>query len=295
MTILYNGPIFALLVNLRGDEMRLGITRRIKQASKDVKQADVRKAIRSPIPENENFPLKRNAPVPGAKEVKELPPKEALDHGSFESAANYVPIEVESSKGKRYSIMIPKSYINTVPKKWAWNGERYRVAELIAMGIPIAQIPDDPEVHIKSRMIIYGWLQHPEFKEHVDGITLETGFANKRERIAQLNRLTRELFTKVIRGIDSVPLTDKSIGPILTAIQTTAKLIAQEKEEFIEEAKITQDTNITGTITNVHQHVHNLLDSKTTEERKALEKTFDEISEDIIRAITGDKSTEFPS
>ena len=263
----------------------------LKKVSKPVKKEDLKTQVLG-----ENDPTKGKhiqnrgtRPLPKAKEVIPLEKSESLDKGSLSATSDYTTIEVESSQGKRYKLVVPKSYATCVPKVWSWNAERYRVAELIALGVPISHIPEDPQVMIKSRMVIYGWLQHPEFKEHVDGITMETGFANKRERIAGLNRLTQKLFDKVIRELEGIPLTDKSIGPVLSAIQTTAKLIAQEKQEFIEESKVTQDTNITGAITTVQADIENVMESKSEEERKALARAFDEMGDDIIRAITGGK------
>lgn len=269
--------------------MSKGVIRGLKKLSKPVKPADKRSAINNPVPkkvEGSKPKTVRHTKAPGALKVEEI---ETEDHGSFDPNVEYVEVEVESSRGKRYKIVIPKSYVRGVPKKWKWDAEKYRVAELIAMGVPISQIPDDPQVIIKSRMIIYCWLQHPEFKEHVDGITLETGWANKRERISGLNRLNRILFDKIVNELDRIDITDKSIGAILTSIQTTAKLIAQEKEEFVEESKITADTTITGSMTNVNVEtkLEELLQSKSDVERKELEKEFDNMGDDIIRALTG--------
>lgn len=266
------------------------VKRGIKKASTTVKKSEMREEVlRSPVPKQKQ--VDRHKEIPGPKHIEELPIEESEDAGSLSPTNDYIPIEVESSNGKRYKIMVPKSYKRSVPLTWKWTKERYRVAELIAMGMPFSHIPNDPEVNITSRMVIYGWLQHPEFKEHVDGITMETGFANKRERIAGLNRLTQRLYDKVIAELEGVKLTDKSIGPVLTAIQTTAKLIAQEKQEFIEESKITQDTTVTGTIHNVHHKLDDILQSKTEEERKALAEAFDTVGNDIIRAITGEKES----
>ena len=136
---------------------------------------------------------------------------------------------------------------------------------------------------------MYGWLQHPEFKEHVDGLTLETGWANQRERIAGLNKITALLFDKVINEIGHVKLTDKSIGPVLSAIQTIAKQISQEKGEFVEQTSIEQSTTIQGTLGLAAIPVEMMLNTKTAEERKALEAEFDAVGNDIIRSITGEK------
>lgn len=228
-------------------------------------------------------------PLASRENVKsKTPPSEEQAHMHGRKSKEFVEVTVTGSKGQKYQIVVPTSYKESVPKTWKWNAERYRVAELIAMGVPIAQIPDDPQVTI-ARMTIYCWLEHPEFREHVDGLTMETGFANKRERIAQLNRLTREMFNKVIREMDALKLTDKSVGAFLTAIQTTAKLLAQEKEEFVEESKVTSEVDITGTVVNVEAKLNDFMQSKSAEERRTLEQEFDAIGNDIIRSFTGSK------
>lgn len=205
-------------------------------------------------------------------------------------------ITLMGSKGERYTVAVPASYVAAIPKTWEWTQERYKVAELIAEGVPLAQIPDHPEVTIRSRMTIYGWLEHPEFKEHVDALVMETGWANRRERLSNLSHLNQVLLNKVLREIDSIKLTDKSLGAILSAVQGGSKLIAQEKGEFIEESKVTQDTNISGTLgtANLNIDMENYLETKTEDERKGLEKEFADIGDDIIRQLTGtkDKPTE---
>jgi hypothetical protein len=202
---------------------------------------------------------------------------------------NFAEITLTGSKGEKYTVTVPASYTEAVPKTWEWNEERYKVAEYIAEGVPIANIPDMPGVTLRSRMTIYGWLEHPEFKNHVDGLVLETGWANRRERMSNLQFLNRLLLQKVVKEIDGVKLTDKSLGAILSALQGGSKLIAQEKGEFIEESKVTQDTNITGTVTNISAKVEDFMSSKSDEERKALENEFDNMGDDIIRTLTGNK------
>lgn len=204
---------------------------------------------------------------------------------------DFETITIMGSKGQKYSVVVPASYVNAIPKVWEWNAERYKVAELIADGVPIAQIPDHPEVSFRSRMVIYGWLEHPEFKEHVDALVMETGWANRRERLSNLQHINRVLLNKLVREIDSIKLTDKSLGSVLTALQAGSKLIAQEKGEFIEETKVTQDTNISGTLGTiaVTQTFEELMEGKTEDERKALEKEFEAAGDEIIRQLTGAK------
>lgn len=204
-------------------------------------------------------------------------------------AREFETITISGSKGQSYKVVVPATYVRAIPKVWEWTPERYRVAELVAEGIPLAQIPSYPEVTIKSRMTIYGWLEHPEFKEHVDALILETGWANRRERISKLSRLNEILLNKVVNELDKVKMTDKMAGALLSAIQAGAKLLAQEKGEFVEESKVTQDTNITGTVKTITAKLEDYVASKTADERKELEKEFDQAGDDIIRAISGDK------
>jgi len=199
--------------------------------------------------------------------------------------SEYVEMEVTSSKGKKYRIVIPQSYSNQVPKKWVWTAQRYRVAEQIAEGIPVKQVAEAEGLH---KTTIYAWLEHPEFREHVDGITLESGYANKRERIARLNRLTQKLEEKLMRELSALKLNEKSVGAILTAIGQFTKHLAQEKEEFVEASKVEQQTNVSGTIGVAHVNVEKVLNSADEEERRKLEEEFNKIGDDIIRSITGD-------
>lgn len=212
-----------------------------------------------------------------------------MEVGGQRKTREFEEITISGSKGQRYTVVVPATYVKAIPKVWEWTAERYRVAELVAEGIPLTQIPDMPGVTIKSRMTIYGWLEHPEFKEHVDALVLETGWANRRERIAKLTMLNEKLLNKVMREIDSVKLSDKMAGALLSAIQAGSKLLAQEKGEFVEESKVTQDTNITGTVATVSANLDDLLSSKSAEEIKELEKEFDGIGDDIIRGLTGNK------
>jgi len=198
----------------------------------------------------------------------------------------YVQLDVKGSGGKIYTIVIPRGYRDAIPKTWKWNAKRYKVAEMISAGFPIRRIAKTLGV---NKALIYAWLQHPEFKGHVDGLTMESGWANKQERIAGLNKITRLLFDKVVAEINGVNLTDKSIGPVLVAIQTIAKQIAQEKDEFVEQSKVEQNTNMSGTIGVAVANMDMIIASKSAEERRVLEAQFKEISDDVIRGITGEK------
>lgn len=260
------------------------IKSKVLKAGKPVQGKDIKQALGF---EDADIGRKNYRPkeAPGAIEVEEI------GNGSFSKAVEYTTIEVESSKGKRYRIVVPQSYAEGIPRKWKWDIQKYQVAELIAHGVPISQIPRHPEITLKSRMTIYAWLQHPEFKEHVDGLTLETGWANKRERIAGLNRLTDMLFSKLANEIDGVKLTDKSIGAIISGLQQASKLISQEKEEFVEESKVTQETHLSGSITTIEAKLDDFMASKTDDERRALEEEFDKIGNSIIEGITGAKET----
>lgn len=248
----------------------------------------VAKGVRSATVENNlNKEKQRNTPLPSEGNIIEA---SETGGNTRRKATEYEEITISGSKGQKYRVAVPASYVKTIPKVWEWNAERYKVAELIADGIPISQIPDHPDVTIRSRITIYGWLEHPEFKEHVDALVLETGWANRRERLNNLQHLQKILLRKVVNEIDSVKLTDKALGAVLSALQTGSKLIAQEKGEFVEESKVTQDTNITGTVATVTAQLEDMLASKSEEERKALEQEFDSIGDDIIRSLTGDKN-----
>lgn len=221
---------------------------------------------------------------------RELPTSEVLEVKDTEEAkkdgSDYATIEVKGSNGKTYRIVIPKSYYKLVPKTWSWNEKRYKVAEHIAAGFPMTDIAKICDI---DRTAIYGWLQHPEFKEHVDGLILETGWANKHERIAGLNKLTSLLFKKVVNEIDQVKLTDKSIGAVLSSIQMIAKQLGIEKEELAEQLKVAQETTLSGAIGVASVDLSSILSNKTAEERIALEAEFNNIGNDIIRSITGEK------
>lgn len=214
------------------------------------------------------------------------PTPKAGDPSPLAPGKEYIMMEVKGSGNKVYKVAIPQSYAKLIPKTWHWNTIRYKVAEMISAGFPMTQIADICQV---PKSAIYGWLQHPEFKEHVDGITMETGWANKRERIAGLNRLTRMLFDKVTTNLDSVMLTDKSIGAVLMSIQNIAKQLGVEKEEYVEQTKVEQNTTISGTVGIVAIPLENMLNSKTTEERLALEAEFNDIGNSVIQNITGER------
>lgn len=250
--------------------------RGLTKAIKGIK--DVSKGVQKPMVDNPNREkVRKDAPLPS-----NTPPE-------ARKTSNFSEITLTGSKGETYTVVIPTTYAKAVPKVWEWTEERYRVAELIAEGIPIAQIPGMPNVSLKSRMTIYGWLEHPEFKKHVDGLVMETGWANRRERIANLSKLQEVVLRKVMKDIDKLELTDKGLGALLGALQSGSKLLAQEKGEFIEESKVTQDTNLTGTVTSVTAKLDDLIASKTDEEKKKLEKEFDQLGDDIIRSLTGAK------
>jgi len=254
-------------------------------------KSSLRKALQpvKPAPPEEGKRV-RQKELPPPVNIEELPATEDnKDPTAERRGKEYVELEVSSSKGKKYKVVVPASYAKHIPKKWEWTAERYRVAQMIADGIPISQIAEDPSISISGRITIYGWLEHPEFREHVDGLTLESGFASKRERIAGLNRLTQKLFNKVVNELDATKLNEKSIGAVLSTILSGMKQLAQEKEEFIEASKVEQQTTLNGTLGVAHLNVTEVLNSKTDEERKALEKEFDAVADEIIRSLTGEK------
>jgi hypothetical protein len=199
---------------------------------------------------------------------------------------DYTELQLTGSKGKKYTVVIPTSYINQVPKVWEWTPLRYQVADDIGAGIPIKQVG---EMHGLHRITIYAWLEHPEFKEHVDSIVMETGFANRRERIQQLSRLSDMLVTKIVNELGSIKLNEKSVGAILSTIGQYAKHLGQEKEEFVEATKVEQQTTLNGTLGVAQLNIDKVLDNKTVEERQALEEDFAKMGDDFIRNLTGGK------
>lgn len=238
--------------------------------------------------------------VEGVKAREPKLPKPVTDEASMQERENaktdpkhrasaYETIEVTGSTGKKYTLAIPQSYVDHIPKVWEWNETRFQVAEAIAAGIPIKHIADDPKFAVRHRMTIYGWLEHPEFRKHVDGLIAETGFASQRERIAGMTRLTQKLFDKVINELDSVKLTDKSIGAVLSGIQNGIKHLAQEKGEFVEHQNVTQQTTLSGAVGVAAINIEKVLQGTSEDERKKLEEEFDSMGDDIIRQITGDK------
>lgn len=259
----------------------MGLKRKLNTAIKPVRHTEAEEAMIKELGiDRLRDPVQKPLPT---SEVLEVMQTQEVD----KTGADYVSMLVKGSSGKSYKIVIPQSYAKLVPKTWDWNEKRLKVAEMIAQGIPITDISDTEG--LPSRQVIYGWLQHPEFKEHVDGLVLETGWANKQERIAGLNKLTNTLFKKVMNEIDQVKLTDKSIGAVLSSIQLIAKQLGVEKEELVEQSKIEQNTNVSGAIGVAAINLGNVLNEKTAEERAALEAEFNNMGDDIIRAITGEK------
>jgi hypothetical protein len=257
------------------------------KALQGIKQ--VRQGVRQPaVEENPNKKKQRLRELPDSANVLEETTTAHL--GDVRKTKEFETITLHGSKGEKYTVVVPASYASDIPKVWKWTSERYRVAELVAEGIPFAQIPSHPGVGIKSRMTIYCWLEHPEFKSHVDGLVMETGWANRRERMAKLERLNEILLSKVVNELPSVKLTDKMAGALLSAINANAKMLAQEKGEFIEETKVTQDTNISGTLATAKLDVNDFLKSKASEDQKELMKEFESMGDDIIRSLTGDKN-----
>lgn len=251
--------------------------------------ANAAKPVQPPKPEgvgrvfrNRQLP---QAPIP-PEDLGDATPEEVGKAGRRRDA-EYVAIEITTSKGKKQRLFIPQSYAGHIPKVWEWTKARYEAAQLIADGVPVRQVAD--AVGVGSRMTIYGWLEHPEFKEHVDTLISETSYASQRERVAGLTKLTRMLFTKLENEIDHVRLTDKSLGAIISGIQGGLKQVAQEKGEFIEQQSIQQQTNITGSLGVASLDVTELMKAKTDEERAALEKEFDAMGDELIRSITGAK------
>lgn len=233
----------------------------------------------------------RTAPLPSDSTKVEVlyeptPAEETTAQAQKRRSTNFVEVEISGSKGKRYKVTIPASYKDFIPKVWEWDTERYAVADMIGEGIPIKQISDVYGLH---RTIIYAWLEHPEFKDYVDAMVMESGMANRRERIQQLSRLSNMLVKKVANELDTIKLNEKSIGPVLATIGQYAKHLAQEKDEFVESSKIEQSTTLNGTVGIAALNLESVLNSAPSEDRKRLEDEFDKLGNDIIRSIVGDK------
>lgn len=230
--------------------------------------------------DNRHAPL----PVPSSEETGEVP-----EELNGRRATEFTSFEVTSSKGKKYRVVVPSTYAAHVPKVWSWDTNKLLVAELIAQGMPISHIVKDPQVGISSRMTVYAWLEHPEFREHVDALVTETGFASQRERIAGLSRMTQKLFDKLINELSGVKITDKSIGAIISGIQNGMKHLAQEKGEFIEQQHVQQETNISGNLAVASMKAEDLIASAADEERDKLRDEFNRLGDEVIRGLIGDK------
>jgi hypothetical protein len=209
----------------------------------------------------------------------------AANFESTEDTKEYITLDVKGSRGQIYKIVIPRSYYKLVPKTWEWNEQRYKVAEYLSAGYSMVKTCEI--CGLPTRSVVYGWLQHPEFREHVDGLIAETGFASKRERIAGLSNVTQMIYDKLMSEFKGLKMTDKSVGAILSGLQLLSKQIAQEKEEFIETTNVNQ--NISGGLVLANVDVNAMMSGKSVEERQKLEAEFNTIGDAVIRGITGEK------
>jgi hypothetical protein len=235
------------------------------------------------LPKPDNF--RRRGELP--KQVAEPEVIEEVSTEHNRKTNEFTTLEVTSSKGKKLRIVTPTCYAKSIPKVWEWTKQRYEAADMVAEGFPVAQVAD--QLGLGSRTTIYAWLEHPEFREHVDALISETSYASQRERVAGLSRLTKMLFDKLAREIDQVHLTDKSMGAVISGIQGGLKQLAQEKGEFIEQQSIQQNTTLSGTLGIAKLDMEDLLKSKSAEERAALEAEFDTMGNEFIQNITGAK------
>lgn len=229
------------------------------------------------------------------EEPKELP--DIRDIGKVEilpdgrklykgATGSFIEMKVYGSTGKEYTIVVPYSYANGIPKVWSWDTRKIKAGELIAQGIPIAQVARDPDVGV-TKYTLYMWMEHPEFKEHVDGLVTETGLASKRERISALKRVAQILFDKIVNEVSVLPTTDKSVGAILSNFQAITKQLAQEKDEFVEQTRVEQQ--VSGAIGVAPINIDDVLMRMDDEERKRLEEEFDKIADSVIQSLTGEK------
>lgn len=265
-------------------EYRRAEKRRAKQKKQKAQQEAELEKVRAGRPR-----YRTNRPLPTKKSKVITTEDQSVEKGGWGRNARsvkYVTMDVKGSGGQTYKVVIPRGYVRLIPIKWVWNAERYKVAEMLSAGYNITKVAESIGV---NRVIIYGWLQHPEFKDHVDGLTMESGWANQRERIAGLNRVSQILFKKLEEEFGNLKLTDRSVGPILMALQALAKQLGQEKGEFIEQSQVTQNMSITGAVGIATMDLNAVLQSKPKEEKEVLEAEWREVGDDIIRSITGEK------
>lgn len=257
--------------------------RKIEQALRDSEPEVYRGRRKKPMPET-HYEL-----VDPASEV-DASITEALEQEKQGRKVEYVTMLVHGSKGQTYRITVSKGIGEHVPKQWRWDARKLRAAELIAMGVPVSDIVKDPEVGVKSRAVIYGWYNHPEFKEHVDALVMETGFAAKRERIAGMKRVTRILFDKLTRELGSVKMTDKSVGSLLSGFTVLLKQLAQEKEEFVEQARVENEVNanVKGTMTTTSVPLEKVLENLPKNEREEMEQEISKIVDQLLPTLRGD-------
>lgn len=245
----------------------------------------LKKATKTVMGADAQLPV-RQAPLPAPDNVLEVDTStEATEHIEGRKTTAFSEITVKGSRGTTYRIAVPTNYMRNIPRKWEWTPERYQIAGEIASGISIRNVA---EKYDYARITLYGWLEHPEFREHVDGLIMESGMANRRERIATLSRLTDKLIQKIDNELDSVKLNDKALAAVLNTIGQYSKHLAQEKEEFVESSKVDQTTNISGTVGVATVNVDAALNSAPSEEREKLAKEFNELGDAIIRSIVGE-------
>ena len=252
----------------------------IKEAAQEIKATEVS------LKKKRN--LLRNRPLPGPIQVEEIDSSMMPERYPYSSATlpkGYIVIQLQSSTGKCYNVTVPSTYADRVPKEWVWTDQRYEVADLIAQGIPVREIAS--REMLPSHITIYCWLQHPEFREHVDSLVLETGFANKRERIAGLGRVTRLLFDKIASSIDACDLNDKSVGAFIQGFGNIAKQLAQEKNEFVEQSEIKQTTTLSGVIGVAHTTIDDIMAAANPDERLKMEAHLKTIGDAIVSQLTG--------
>ena len=221
------------------------------------------------------------------KKSKQRQIKEITIENSSRNTTEFAEIIVKGSTGKTYKIVCPKSYVSCIPKQWSWNADRYKIAEMLADGVSIKTIILDPTVNINNGMTIYGYLEHPEFKEHIDGLVLETGFSSKRERIAGLRKVSEKLYDKIINELSSVHLgRDKyALNAVLVGMSNMMKQLAQEKEEFVEHSEV--KNSISGNLGVATISMDKIFEQVTSEDKKHLEAEFDSMGDKIIKGITG--------
>lgn len=152
--------------------------------------------------------------------------------------AVYIDTIVESSDGSKHEVCVPSGLINSVPKKWVWNDDKYRVAELIAHTGNISEVSRQTGYNLTT---LNGWRYHPEFARYINSIIYETGAAIKDNRVIHMVALEDSIYQKLKAYLSgSIEITDKNIASLLNAYLALGKQIGIETGTYSEKSQIEQ-------------------------------------------------------